>query len=458
MPLTLRGILLRTGQVFQMDRAVGYTLGYRAWQIVANVLILLLIVRCLTATEQGFYYTFNSVIGLQIFFELGVGLVILQFASHEKAALQWEGAYLDGDVHAKARLRSLFHFALKWYGASGVLMVFAVLPAGLLFFSHSPDASAVGDWRIAWILLVLSTAGLFLVSPLLAILEGCGLVGSVARLRFAQEVAALTLFMLALLAGWRLLAIPVIPIVRLAGSSIWLLTSKRKFFRDLNSRDPSEKLNRLSWSKEIWPMQWRVAVSWFSGYFIFQFYAPVILMLFGAATAGRMGMSLSITGMISTVALVWMNTKAPVFGSYIATEKYIELDELFFRTLRTVVWIAVASAGGLWASVLILNYIERAWAERILQPSLFGLLALVAVINTVISSLAVYLRAHKREPLLWVSVAVAAGLTASILLIGNRMGLTGIIFAAFLITGIMGLGGTLYVFTRRRREWHAGPL
>lgn len=33
---------------------------------------------------------------------------------------------------------------------------------------------------------------------------------------------------------------------------------------------------RVSWKTEIWPLQWRIALSWLSGYFIFQLFTPIL--------------------------------------------------------------------------------------------------------------------------------------------------------------------------------------
>ena len=41
----------------------------------------------LTAELQGYYYTFTSLIALQVFLELGFSIVVTQFASHEWANL-----------------------------------------------------------------------------------------------------------------------------------------------------------------------------------------------------------------------------------------------------------------------------------------------------------------------------------------------------------------------------------
>ena len=48
-----------------------------------------------------------------------------------------------------------------------------------------------------------------------------------------------------------------------------------------------------------------------------------------------MGMSLTVTGALSAVALAWMNTKSSPFGALVAQRKFDELDRLFFRTLNS---------------------------------------------------------------------------------------------------------------------------
>ena len=42
---------------------------------------------------------------------------------------------------------------------------------------------------------------------------------------------------------------------------------------------------RVSWKHEIWPFQWRIAVSWMSGYFIFDLINPVAFYFCGPVDA-----------------------------------------------------------------------------------------------------------------------------------------------------------------------------
>ena len=187
--------LRRARQVLGIDRVVAYTLFSRGLQLVAGLGSVLLVARFLSPIQQGFQYTFASLVSLQVFFELGLTFIVMQFASHERANLHWTAqGVLEGDEIAKARLASLLRLTFKWYAVAGGVLVCLLIPAGLVFFGRSPDARAAGIWQAPWVLLVLVTAGSLFLSPLLAVLEGCGLVAAVARFRFGQDLATYPIY------------------------------------------------------------------------------------------------------------------------------------------------------------------------------------------------------------------------------------------------------------------------
>ena len=74
-------------KVLGLDRAIGFTVLARFWGSLAGLITVALIARFLSPAEQGYYYTFGSLVALQIVFELGFSFVILQMASHERAEL-----------------------------------------------------------------------------------------------------------------------------------------------------------------------------------------------------------------------------------------------------------------------------------------------------------------------------------------------------------------------------------
>src|SRR5215469_9093932 len=121
-----------------VDRAIGYTVLARGWSSVAGLLTVVLIARSLSPAEQGYYYTFGSLVALQIIFELGFSVVILQLAAHEAAHLTISAeGNITGPEAAHSRLASILRKAVKWYGVAAILVVTVLIPVGWHFFSSN---------------------------------------------------------------------------------------------------------------------------------------------------------------------------------------------------------------------------------------------------------------------------------------------------------------------------------
>jgi len=78
-----------------VDRAVAFTFVARAVQMLGSTGTVLLIVHFLSPIEQGYYYTLLSLVALQVIFEVGFAVVVLQMAAHESAHLSFQR---DGTV------------------------------------------------------------------------------------------------------------------------------------------------------------------------------------------------------------------------------------------------------------------------------------------------------------------------------------------------------------------------
>jgi hypothetical protein len=80
--------LNRLAQWVGIDFHIQQTLLLRGWQVISGGVMLIFVAHWMTGIEQGFYYTFSSLIALQIFFELGLNYVVMQIVSHESAHLR----------------------------------------------------------------------------------------------------------------------------------------------------------------------------------------------------------------------------------------------------------------------------------------------------------------------------------------------------------------------------------
>jgi len=235
--------------------------------------------------------------------------------------------------------------------------------------------------------------------------------------------------------------------------STFLLTSPRRRLLKSLFRFPVGEHN-VGWRREIWPFQWRIAISWLCGYFTYQLFNPVLFAYQGPIVAGRMGMSLSIVSSIGAVAIAWMNTKASPFGNLIARGEIAALDKLFFRTL----WQStLLLAAGALAFILVLLIVVSRFPKfglRVLPPWAVALLLLTTIMTHVVFSEALYLRAHKREPFLLLSVIGAILLATATLLLGRFWGANAVTVGYFMITAAFGLPWGTYVFLTKKREWH----
>jgi O-antigen/teichoic acid export membrane protein len=285
-----------------------------------------------------------------------------------------------------------------------------------------------------------------------SIIEGCNQVSSVYAFRLFQGILNSLLIIACILLGLGLYALAVAGISRFLCGIGFLLWRHRHFLKQLLR---VKVCTPFKWQTEVWPFQWRIAISWFSRYFVFSLFRPVMFFFHGPQVAGQMGMTWSLVAMVETVAYTWIHVRAPLFGMLIARQQFLELDCLFGRLLSLALAIAFAGALGLFVLVFFLNSRDFALSERLLPLLPTTLFLIQRIINVAISAMAIYLRAHKSEPLMTISLVGALSVGASSLVLGSLFGPTGAAFGFLAITVLWSLPACYYVFSSKRRLWHA---
>ena len=184
-------MLLKLLKIIGIDRAIFYVIMNRGWGVISGVFTLWLITHYLSLELQGYYYTFASILALQIIFELGLGTVLVQFTSHEMPGLKFIEGNLSGSQIRLERLLSLIRFAVKWYSVIAIGIVSFIIPIGIVFFSEQGDLLSVqlsAQWVVPWISLVIFSALSLWITPILSIAEGCGFVARIAKLRTDSDI------------------------------------------------------------------------------------------------------------------------------------------------------------------------------------------------------------------------------------------------------------------------------
>jgi len=208
----------------------------------------------------------------------------------------------------------------------------------------------------------------------------------------------------------------------------------------------------VSWRSEVWPFQWKIAVSWACLYFSGQVLVPTLFAYRGPREAGQFGMSLGIATYLSVLMISWMSTKATPFGQMIARGEYPQIRRLFFRTLRQAlsVFLALATICEM-AMVALFSRFPRL-AGRMVSPRVFALLLLASMSFFIVQSMSVYLRSFKREPFLAQSIVIAVSTVLLSFLTMKWWGSYGAALVFLLCTGIFGLVSGSLVFSRWTRS------
>jgi len=440
-----------------IDGPIFYTLLGKGVQIFTSLGTILFITIYLTGDEQGYYYTYGSILGLQIFFQLGLTQVITQFVSHEYSYLKIDSSYkIVGTEYNKSRLSSLLHFCVKWYSIFAILLFLILLVVGHSFFcKYSIEGNAI-SWEFPWVLLVIGTSLNLLMSPIISFISGFNKVKEIAQIQFIIECTRPIIIWGGLFCGLKLYVSGIFSILIFI---IYFICIFIFSFHKLLYNLWKEKIgNSISYLKEIFPFQWRVALSSISGYLMFQLFNPILFATEGAKIAGQMGMTLTALYAIIGLSGSWINTKVPKLSMFIELKKYDILDTIFKRTLKQIIFI---ESFAMSLFVLIVYFLQKFnfmpfglnIGNRFLPivPILFMSLAMFA--RAPVDAWSTYLRCHKKEPLMFFSIITVTITVITIIIVGNFLGLIGITIS-FSFIQIISILWAYKIYKKKKREWH----
>lgn len=419
------------------------TVLYRLWSLFAGAITLVLIPIGLSKVEQGIYFTFSSLIAIQSVFELGLNQIIVQTVSHLTAHLKGEiTCNTIQRYEVESKLHSLANAASVWYLASSILYSCALFVAGAFIFLQSSNYESV-SWEVQWILLILTTAINLYFSPKLSFVEGCGNINQVARIRTIQSIIGFTIMWIALWNDFGLWCVVVVPLVAAICTAYWVLR-KSDEIRKLNEYKIVESC-KFHWIKEIYPLQWRMGMSWIAGYLAFQLFVPVVFSNFGAIEAGKIGLTLAIFSSLSTLGASWLSACVPQFVRLIAMKKRVELDQLFLKMLGfSTLVVGILCVVSIFA-LYVLQEAGSNYANRFANPEVAILIAIATLSNNIVFGMSIYIRSHRSEPLLPQSLIVSFLVVLDVYFLSGY-GIKIIFIYYAMISTCVSLPWTIYLF------------
>lgn len=440
-----------------MDKSIAYSSGSRVVQGITGVGSVFFITTFLTGVEQGFYYTFGSILALQVFFELGLTGIMTQYVAHEVSHLRLNGNWqYEGDEKYKSRLASLIRFCVKWYAVLSILVLVFLIIVGFVYFNRYGSGHSSVSWKMPWLLICIGTAIKLFQAPFNSIYMGLGKVKEMSKIGFWQQVIIPATTWIGLICGLKLYVVGIGYIISVILWQIYVRHTRLDMI--VINLWKIKVTERVAYFKEIFPYQWRIALSWVSGYFIFQLFNPVLFATEGAVVAGQMGMTLTALNAIQAFSMSWLNTKVPLYSQLIAIKDYVQLDNIFNKTLKQMVAVCFMLLVAFFFVIWLLNITQLQFngnvlAERFLDYIPLILMMLPVFLQQFVTSWATYLRCHKQEPFLLNSICAGIACCLSTLLFGKLYGLYGITIGYCTIS-ILFFPWGYWIYKTKKAEWH----
>lgn len=427
----------------------------RLWQAGSGLVTMVLVAHFLTPVQQGWYYSFLSLAAFYTLFDLGLSVVLVQLAAHLFVAIRWRPggrgqveSRLEGDA-ATHQFHALTGRSARLYVVLALAFLLLLLPGGWLFFSLHGNVSTLpaGQWLPAWALLIVATAAGILALPFLALVEGSGQIGEVYGVRLAQGVVGAFGCWAVLSTGGGLWAPAMTPAFGVLVAVAWLLLRRPKLIRAAHTYSGHE----LNWRHEIWPLQWRIGLSWLSGYLLTQIYTPILFHSQGAVVAGQMGLSLTLANMLGLLAQSWIARRVPAMAQAANRRDWPLLDRLFKHDFTASALAFVAGALVLCGLRAVLAYTP--YTIRVLPFWPFTGLLMVAFLININGTLAAQLRSFRREPLVWVAVGGAVLSVPGALWAAGHYSADGVVAVMLAVQLLFILPWSVILWRRRNREW-----
>jgi hypothetical protein len=233
----------------------------------------------------------------------------------------------------------------------------------------------------------------------------------------------------------------------------------RRFWESL-SIDPGDEM--ISWKREIWPLQYRMAILGVAGYLAFSLFVPVMFYCHGSVVAGQMGMTWTILIAIESAAYAWIHVRSSLFGALAAKQDWKELDRVFLRLLAISSSFYACSLVVVCFGVWLLGHLPYDITHRLASRNLDLASTIVLSIAFLLLHLprcqTIYIRAHKQDPFLTAGLVSHGLIAALVLVFGSIYGPMGAAVGLLTVVSVVNVPWWYVIWNKSRVEWHQPAL
>ena len=395
---------------------------------------------------MGYWFSFTSLSAMILLADLGFSHIILQFAAHEFAFLHFNDKHeITGDEKHLKRLATFFVFCIKWASFIVLLAFMIIMLTGFFLFSQKTAL----NWTLPWIIYVFGAALTFFITSFLYFFEGCNSIASGQKIRMLITIITAIVMCIAIVSGFNLFSLS---FSVLAGAIVGIFLLINRFKKTIRALWTISRNHIYSWKNEFFPLLGRYAISWASGYFIFQMYTPLMFHYKGAVDAGKVGISITLWLGVFSISNVWISAITPKINMFISRKDWKNLDRLFFKNL---ILSNITFLTGIITVFLLIFFLKNkiSFFDRFVNNISMAFLAAGWLLQVNVNGLAVYLRAHKEEPLV-IPSAVSAIYIVTVTLFSAKYLPPEYFFLGFISSYLWGIPWILTIFNQKRKRCH----
>lgn len=418
------------------------------WSIVKGPVTAILIPLFLTEIMQGYWYTFGSLTALSILADLGFSTIVGQFSAHEYAYLKLEKGKFTGEEDHLVRLASLLKYVFKWSCIVSLIAFPIIFGVGVSVIKT--DETSVGiNWFVPWILCVATSSVNFIMSIVLSFFEGCGQLGKIQNNRLIGNIITTGVI-------WALLSLKLnlyaLSLGSLAGLIINLGLLLVIFGKPIIKLIRVKNTKAYKWNKAFLNLIWRYAISFACGYLIFQVYTPLAFYFYGPIVSGKVGITMALCQACFTLANVWITVMIPKINMSAAKKDWGRMDNLLKRNI--VLSVCSMLLCMVIGTIMLLS-LKGKWdiVDRFMSYPAIMILLSAWLFQIIINAIAVYGRAHKREPFMIPSILCSIFSFISTYLLIKFLP-SDYMFLGFTCTNFVFVFVFYFIYHKSKNKWH----
>lgn len=394
----------------------------------SQLVILLVVPVAFSIDDQGYYFLFASIIAMQYILELGstqvfaIKISALTKASRHEASDSTQNIFkTDKMMQRQKSLRLIIDLAALLFTI--ISLLFFVLSTIVAFFLIDPvNIKSGGSLLLTWVIYAFFAALSIKFNSFLMIAESLGFMAKSSKIRALTYLLSCIGFVFFAILTNSLYSVIALPLISCA-SVLMFLKSNTQLSSIFNRKRSDRKMLLFSWWKKyIYPVQWRMAVSWICGYASFSLVNLFIFKSLGSESLAIYGFSASLFTGISQLAISPVMAILPNLSSLYAESKFNARFSIFKKSLLQAILIYTSSSLLLFITIIMFISRTSILEGRILNINNLLILAFSYLMYLVLSSVGLYLRTMGTEPLLRVSL-ITASLTSILCYIGANISL-----------------------------------